>query len=201
MAIHADKVIIHPYRPLPPWGWRAAIYVILFTVAVVAYVGAKIARFSTWGGPAGSTVWTLDLTALLALGLFFGFAMLYGEAHITANREEVRLTRWLRMDSDWWDWEKPIRMARADIGRVVLISVDVPRRTDVVRAPAVFFCDRKGRCVISLFPCRFRAEDVAAVLKFINVTPEGSWADFVPQRELHSRFPDAFDVDGRRAAA
>src|SRR2546423_2667231 len=157
-------VMVFADRPFPRWELRRVIYVILLLWGIGSYIAYLIARAPTYGrGPGDRTSWTFLIMGCLAMGLFFGLAFIYGELSIMADRDQIQLKKWLRLDVRWHDWQPPITVARKDIGRVVLLSVDTVKGTSTTRKPAVFVLDDAGRCVISLLPCPFRAEDLAEV--------------------------------------
>ena len=127
----------------------------------------------------------VDLFAL-ALACFVVasiLAYLFDGTVLIANRERIVLRRWFR---------KPRVLAIRDLSRIVLCSID----SEYLRGPnnwvpAIFFFNRDGRCVMSLYS-RFRGEDLAQLWAMIGIKPEGSWSDRVRTSELNQHFPGAF---------
>lgn len=127
----------------------------------------------------------VDLFAM-AIGLFAVATILgywFDGTVLIANRDRIVLRKWFR---------KPRVFAISDLSRIVLCTID----SEYLRAPynwvpAIFFFNRDGHCVMSLYS-RFRGEDLAQLWAMIAIKPEGSWSDRVRTSELKRRFPGAF---------
>jgi hypothetical protein len=183
-----DEQTIRPYWPLPQRGGGRTSYGVPLILAATGVLALLLCGWVAAGMPVRRGI--LNFVLLAAVGVFAAIhlANLYDGTAIRFNREHVVLTKWFR---------RATVMSVSDIGRIVLCSVEVPSRYGATIKPAAFFFDRDGRCVISLFSQRFHDQDLARLWTTLNIKPEGSWSDRVPQSKLKSRFPGAFD---KRAA-
>jgi hypothetical protein len=183
-----DELVIRATWPLGQrsegrTSYAIPCFALAFGFLCVALVYALLGSpLDTLLGPRFGAV---DLFAL-ALAFFVVasiLAYLFDGTVLIANRERIVLRRWFR---------KPRFLALRDLSRIVLCSID----SEYLRGPnnwvpAIFFFNREGRCVMSLYS-RFRGEDLAQLWAMITVKPEGSWSDRVRTSDLNLRFPGAF---------
>jgi hypothetical protein len=183
-----DDLIIRATWPVGQRSEGRTSYAIpCFAVAFGFLCGAVV--YTLLGSPLdtllGRRFAAVDLFAL-ALALFAVASILaywFDGAVLIANRERIVLRRWFR---------KPRVLAIRDLSRIVLCTID----SEYLRAPynwvpAIFFFNRDGRCVMSLYS-RFRGEDLAQLWAMIGIKPEGSWSNRLRTSDLNQRFPGAF---------
>jgi hypothetical protein len=183
-----DEQTIRPHWPLPQWGGGRTSYGVPLIVTATGVLALLLWAWVAAGRPIQRGLLNFVLLSAVGVVAAIHLANLYDGTAIRFNREHIVLTKWFR---------RPTEVAVSDIGRIVLCSVEVPARYGTSTKPAVFIFGRDGGCVISLFSQRFGDEDLAQLWTTINIKPEGSWLDRVPQSKLNSRFPGAF---GKRAA-
>jgi hypothetical protein len=183
-----DDLVIRAYWPLQQSGESRTSYSIpCFAVAFGFLCVALVYTLS--GSPLdtllGRRFSAVDLFAL-ALGLFAVASILaywFDGTVLIANHDRIVLRKWFR---------QPRVLAIRDLSRIVLCSIDSEwLRAPYNWVPAIFFFNRDGRCVMSLYS-RFRGEDLAQLWAMIAIKPEGSWSDRLPTTDLNRRFPGAF---------
>jgi hypothetical protein len=183
-----DDLVIRAYCPVRQWGEGRTSYgipciLIASGFLVVAFADALLGDplGTLLGSPLGAVKLFAGGVGLLAGAIFLAYW--YDGTALTANRDRIVLTKWLR---------QPRIIAVTDLGRVALCSVDNKFYWSALHWPAIFFFNREGRCVMSLY-ARFRDEDLGQLLAMIGIQPEGSWSNYVSRFDLKRRFPGAFD--------
>lgn len=183
-----DDLVIRAYWPLQESGEGRTSYTIPCFAVASGVLGVAIV-YALLGSPLdtllGPRFGAVDLF-VLAIGLFAVATILgywFSGTVLIANHDRIVLRKWFR---------KPQVLAINNLSRIVLCTID----SEYLRAPdnwvpAIFFFNRDGRCVMSLYS-RFRGEDLAQLWAMIAIKPEGSWSDRVRTSELKRRFPGAF---------
>jgi len=161
--------------PRPSYGMPIIVGASGILLSVIAYV--------MLGSPLGDQPALIPGAAsLLTFALFAAYR--YDGTALIVNRETIVLTKWLH---------RPTTLVVGDLARIVRCSVEVDAgRTGYSWRPAVFFFNREGRCVMSLYD-RFRDQDLAQLWTKVGITPEGNWSDQISLFDLKRRFPGAFD--------
>ena len=182
-----DDLVIRAYWPVQQRGEGRTSYSIPCFAVAFGFLGVAIV-YALLGAPLvgllGPRLDSVDVFA--TAGAFFmgaiGLAYWFDGTSLIVNRERIVLTKWFR---------KPRAVAIRDLGRIVLCSVDNKFFYSPNRLPAIFFFNRDGRCVMSLY-ARFRQDDLAQLWSMIGIKPEGSWSNYVSSFQLKQRFPGAF---------
>ena len=183
-----DDLVIRAYWPVGRRGDARTSYTIPCFALASGVLGVAIiysllgSPFATLLGPRFSTValfaWPLGLFAVASI-----LAYWFDGTVLIANHDRIVLRKWFR---------QPRVLAIRDLSRIVLCSIDSEwLRAPYNWVPAIFFFNRDGRCVMSLYS-RFRGEDLAQLWAMIAIKPEGSWSDRLRNSDLNQRFPGAF---------
>jgi hypothetical protein len=183
-----DDLVIRAYWPQQQPGEPRSSYSLPCILLASGFLCAAFV-YALLGSPldtlVGSKYSAVDLFAV-AVALFvvaIGLGYWFDGTALIANRERIVLKKWFR---------RPKVVAVSDLRRIAICSTDNKWSMYLqLPLPAIFFFNRDGRCVMSLYS-RFQDEDLANLWAMVGIKPEGSWSDYVSSFDLKRRFPGAF---------
>jgi hypothetical protein len=180
--IVSDEIDIRAQWPLPRFGSRRVSYGIPLSAAAYLGLAGMLALYFLGGH--NTAILTLLWAPVMAIVFTTWAASYYDGMMIRANREHIALTRWFRQVAV---------VPTSEVSRIVRLTVDDPTPKGKAPRPAIFFLDRDGRCVLSLFSTRFDEGDLTRLWTTLGIQPEGRLYEHVNILKLNDRFPHAFD--------